>query len=550
MKRQRLMQEAGLFAAILPGILILAWILDPGPWSSVGVALVAGGALLLAVDRLLLAPRERALEILERRARGEAGDAPPPEDPRAQAVIQRLDGFHAMTRRLSRTGTRIAVSAAEVAHASASLEQRMHAQVSTVNGIADASSEISSTLHTSVESSEAAAQSARLTNYASQAGHERVEDAQRHMEEMKTRMDEASHTMSGLEQRAADIQRITEVISGIADQTNLLALNAAIEAARAGGQGRGFAVVAEEVRNLANRTSSATAEIGEMVNEIHAQTHHAAGTIQQLVDAVEDSAGRVASVDEHLSAILDHSSSADSCIRTVVEGAEQNHGHLDGVTRSIQTVSGHLRETESDIAHLSTQADHLAERAEMIYELLGDVGLGPVHDTVRREAEAAAAAVGRTFEEACDQGRITLEDLFDRDYQPIPDTDPVKYKTRFDDFTDRVLPPIQEPILERHPFVAFAGAVDDKGYFPTHNRRYSQPLTGDRDRDLAGNRTKRIFNDRTGSRCGSHEKPYLLQTYKRDTGEVMHDLSVPIHVKGRHWGGFRIGYHTTEDEAS
>lgn len=40
----------------------------------------------------------------------------------------------------------------------------------------------------------------------------------------------------------------------------------------------------------------------------------------------------------------------------------------------------------------------------------------------------------------------------------------------------------------------------------------------------------------------SHEKTLLLQTYKRDTGEIMHDLSVPIRIKGRHWGGLRLGY--------
>lgn len=69
-------------------------------------------------------------------------------------------------------------------------------------------------------------------------------------------------------------------------------------------------------------------------------------------------------------------------------------------------------------------------------------------------------------------------------------------------------------------------------------------MTGDYDIDLANNRTKRIFGDRTGSRCGSNRKAFLLQTYKRDTGEVMHDLSVPIYVNGLHWGGFRIGYRS------
>ena len=63
--------------------------------------------------------------------------------------------------------------------------------------------------------------------------------------------------------------------------------------------------------------------------------------------------------------------------------------------------------------------------------------------------------------------------------------------------------------------------------------------------DIVNNRTKRLFDDRTGARCGSNTKPFLLQTYKRDTGEVMHDLSAPIHVDGKHWGGFRVGYRSS-----
>jgi methyl-accepting chemotaxis protein len=53
-----------------------------------------------------------------------------------------------------------------------------------------------------------------------------------------------------------------------------------------------------------------------------------------------------------------------------------------------------------------------------------------------------------------------------------------------------------------------------------------------------------MFNDPVGKRCGSHEQPFLLQTYRRDTGEIMHDISAPVYVKGRHVGGVRIGYKT------
>jgi hypothetical protein len=87
------------------------------------------------------------------------------------------------------------------------------------------------------------------------------------------------------------------------------------------------------------------------------------------------------------------------------------------------------------------------------------------------------------------------------------------------------------------------GEINQK--FPTHNKKFSKPLTGDCETGLVNNRTKRIFSDRTGARCGANTKPFLLQTCKRHTGEVMHDLSVPIHVNGKHWGGFRIGYRSS-----
>lgn len=153
-----------------------------------------------------------------------------------------------------------------------------------------------------------------------------------------------------------------------------------------------------------------------------------------------------------------------------------------------------------------------------------------------------AERIGKRFEAAIEQGEITAEALFNFNYRQVPNTDPPKYTTGFDDFTDRVLPEIQEPILQENAGIVYAGAVDVNGYFPTHNLKFSKPLTGNPDVDLAANRTKRIFNDYTGARCGSNTERFLLQTYKRDTGEVMHDLSSPIYVNGKHWGGFRIGY--------
>jgi len=110
--------------------------------------------------------------------------------------------------------------------------------------------------------------------------------------------------------------------------------------------------------------------------------------------------------------------------------------------------------------------------------------------------------------------------------------------------TDQAIAPLQENLVAQHNWLTYAICIDRNGYVPTHNRRFSQPLTGNEKVDFVNNRTKRVFDDPVGKRCGTHRQPFLLQTYRRDTGEVLHDISAPIYVKGRHWGGFRIGYQT------
>jgi methyl-accepting chemotaxis protein len=201
--------------------------------------------------------------------------------------------------------------------------------------------------------------------------------------------------------------------------------------------------------------------------------------------------------------------------------------------------------TEAELPLASKSAMVLAERAEGLFDVAIASGAPTSHDAIRLIAQHAADEVGRLFERAVASGEISHAALFDRHYRPIPNTNPPKHATMFDGFTDRMLPALQEKILADMPQLAYAGAVDNNGYFPTHNLKFSKPLTGDYETDLVNNRTKRIFNDRTGARCGANTKPFLLQTYKRDTGEVMHDLSVPIYVGGKHWGGFRIGYRSS-----
>jgi PAS domain S-box-containing protein len=155
-------------------------------------------------------------------------------------------------------------------------------------------------------------------------------------------------------------------------------------------------------------------------------------------------------------------------------------------------------------------------------------------------ASSGALAVEQLFENAIASGQLTEAEVFDTEYMPIPNTDPPKYHTAYDRFTDLYLVKLQDGYLEDSD-ISFAAAVDKNGYLPTHNSVFSRPLTGDYQTDLSANRTKRLFDDETGINAAKNLDPYLHQVYYRDTGEVIWDISVPIMVNGRHWGAFRIG---------
>jgi methyl-accepting chemotaxis protein len=350
--------------------------------------------------------------------------------------------------------------------------------------------------------------------------------------------------MRALQEKSRTIHTITDTINQIAQRTNLLALNAAIEAARAGEHGRGFAVVAGEVRQLAQRTSESSNEIGQLVRTISEQAERAASGMEALSGKVVAASGKVEQVHAFFKTIDQASATAEGEVQGI---ALSSRGHVDStraIGGAIEAIRDGMLNTQAELPLASQSAMMLSERAEALFHAGAGADAAGAHDAIRAAAQQAAREVGELFEQGLKCGAISEQALFDRRYTPIPGTNPPKYRTAFDAYTDSVLPAIQEAVLERLPQLSYAGAVDDHGYFPTHNRKFSQQLTGDLDYDLVHNRTKRIFDDRIGARCGSHTQPFLLQTYKRDTGEVMHDLSAPIMVRGRHWGGFRIGYRS------
>ncbi len=146
------------------------------------------------------------------------------------------------------------------------------------------------------------------------------------------------------------------------------------------------------------------------------------------------------------------------------------------------------------------------------------------------------------FKKFLKSNRLSLAQLFDTFYIPIPNTQPQKFHTSYDKITDAMLRIILDNHLDFDSRILFVVAVDRNGYVPTHNSKYSKPLTNDPDYNSKNNRTKQLYNDRAGLAAARNKKQFLLQTYSRDTGEEIYDLSIPIMINKKHWGAIRVGY--------
>jgi methyl-accepting chemotaxis protein len=290
---------------------------------------------------------------------------------------QLMAAMKSMTQNLRNVINQISISSSQVAAAANQLQSSAEhiatgaEEVATQSAtVATAGEEISVTSGSIAQNCQMAAEGAKHASQSACNGADVVERTVTVMGQIAEKVQESAKTVESLGARSDQIGAIIGTIEDIADQTNLLALNAAIEAARAGEQGRGFAVVADEVRALAERTTRATKEIGEMILAIQKETKGAVIAMEQGVQQVENGTVEATKSGEALRDIIAQVNAVAMQVNQIATAAEEQTATTSEISSNMMRTSEVVQQTLQSAHESATAAAQLNGNAEELQRLV------------------------------------------------------------------------------------------------------------------------------------------------------------------------------------
>ncbi|UYP44998.1 hypothetical protein NEF87_001283 [Candidatus Lokiarchaeum ossiferum] len=291
------------------------------------------------------------------------------------------DEVKTMAKQVSESSNQINFSVQDVSNGTQEMAKGAQDQNKSAIEIVEAVSRVKQVSENIVKKTETIAHNSKNGGNLAQTGKHLIDDLLSRMDEMSNGATQVSAVMSSLDTKSKEINKIVDVIAGIATETNLLALNAAIEAARAGDAGKGFAVVAEQVRKLAEDSKQAADQINDLISEIKNEVSVAVKETTSTESAINN--GKVAldetalqlenlfeiiqKTDFGIGEVIKNIEEQDSDIVQIVQEIEQINGIIEQSSGTAQELSSSIEEMAATLEELSTVADELNTGSSRLY---------------------------------------------------------------------------------------------------------------------------------------------------------------------------------------
>jgi methyl-accepting chemotaxis protein len=337
------------------------------------------------------------------------------------------------------------------------------------------------------------------------------------------------------------IRSITDAVNNIAGMINILSLNASIEAARAGEHGKSFAAVAEEIKKLAVQTQNQSKNIDKELNSILGSFTGLNERNQTIKKKITENVGYIENIVNSFVDLDGKISQTDSMINSIATNIEEQSGTMKKISNTIECFSDSLKKMGSDVNKINQESGCLINKFNAsLNDTIKKTNTGSCIENAISLLMQSLREIIELIEASIKRGAILSSDIWDRDYIPVHGTNPQRHKTKFTDFFKTHIQPIEDNYLKKADNFRYFVMIDNNGYIPAHNSIYDKPSTGVYDHDI-GNRSMRIFNDPFNLSIARNTDGLIIQTYARDTGEVMTDISVSVFMEEKHWGCIRIG---------
>ncbi|MXP14066.1 chemotaxis protein [Altererythrobacter confluentis] len=381
-------------------------------------------------------------------------------------------------------------------------------------------------------------------------GTELIQSSLGRISDLLELVDTLSQHVTGFAAAMEQVRRCSQDIDQIAETTNILALNATIEAMRAGDAGRTFAVVANEVKGLANNTRQATEEIARTIDALGGEAERVIAQIESGAEASREAKNSVVQIEQTIEGVAELVEEVDRQNDQIARATGTISGHVHKVQDVLESFDAATIENEGKLVRANRRMNELELTASEMFDGIVKAGLSAKDSNIVERAQNAAREIAHRAETAISGGLLSMEALFDHDYQQVPGSNPPRFRTRFSDWADANWRPLIDRIAGEGAPIRMCSQADMNGFLPTHVTEHSRQPTGDLAHDTKYCRNGRIIFDALDQKAKRSTAPYMMAVYRQEgDGKqyvVVRNVYVPLIINGRRWGDFELAYSFDE----